>query len=247
MTTDIQVLGSVRILYDTERLQPPTENLLLPDYWQARDAVQAAFTGRGRALAVETPAGPAVLRRYRRGGMVARFNRQRYLYTGLESSRGFREWRLLRAMYRAGLPVPIPLAASCERRAGWYTAGLLTGRLEGTRTLADRLLADGPDGADWSQVGRTLRRFHDFGVEHADLNARNILLDPAGRVYLLDFDRGRRVAPKVVWRQGQLRRLRRSLEKFAGSLEPHWRRLMKGYLEHNEPELPADKWGEFRK
>ena len=55
-------------------------------------------------------------------------------------------------------------------------------------------------------------RFHDAGVFHADLNARNILL--AGiTVYLIDFDRARIGSPSVVNAKRNLQRLHRSLEK----------------------------------
>lgn len=223
-------LGATRILYDAGALPDLRDNCLLREYWMARDAVTGRLRGRAIALEVSTPAGPAVLRRFCRGGMVAGWLGDRYLYTGWARSRAFREWRLLGALRARDLPVPQPLAASCERAGPWYRAGLLTARIAGVETLADRFQAGHLEAGDWRAVGATLRRFHDAGVEHADLNARNILLDDSGRVYLIDFDRGRMVDPATVRRRRSLSRLRRSLNKLGGApTDGDWAMLRRGY------------------
>ena len=75
----------------------------------------------------------------------------------------------------------------------------------------EAVLAAGPmDDARWAAIGRCLRRFHDAGVQHADLNARNIMLGEQGEVWVLDFDRGRLRAPGA-WSGRVLDRLERSL------------------------------------
>ena len=68
------------------------------------------------------------------------------------------------------------------------------------------------DDARWAAIGRCLRRFHDAGVQHADLNAQNIMLGAQGEVWVLDFDRGRLREPGA-WRERVLDRLARSLAK----------------------------------
>ena len=55
--------------------------------------------------------------------------------------------------------------------------------------LAARLSKGPLSLTQWIAIGRCIRRFHDAGVCHADLNAHNILLTPE-QVYLIDFDRG---------------------------------------------------------
>jgi 3-deoxy-D-manno-octulosonic acid kinase len=57
-----------------------------------------------------------------------------------------------------------------------------------------------------------LRRFHEHGVQHADLNAHNVLLGRDGGVHLLDFDRGR-LRERGAWEDTVLARLHRSLVK----------------------------------
>lgn len=223
-------LGATRILCEDASLFEDRENWLHPEYWAARNAIAGHLTGRGVAWQVETPVGPAVLRRFRRGGMVAGLLGDRYMFTGWARSRAFREWRLLVMMRARGLPVPIPLAASCERAGPWYRAGLLTTLIPGTDTLADRVETGNLDDDEWRAVGSAIRKFHDAGVEHADLNCRNILLDGGGEVYLLDFDRGRLSSPGVVKRRHMLSRLRRSLDKAGRDPEgAGWKALMTGY------------------
>lgn len=222
--------GTTRILYEDGALSAPEESCLQPGYWAGRDAIAGGFRGRGTALKVNTPAGPAVLRRFRRGGMVAGLLGDRYLYTGWERSRAFREWRLLEKLNDRGLPVPKPLAASCERAGPWYRAGLLTEWIADTETFADRIGNGTINAEQWRAIGAAIRRFHDAGAEHADLNTRNILLDGAGRVYLVDFDRGRLVEPAKVRRQAMLNRLHRSLYKCDGDgIDAGWKHLVAAY------------------
>ena len=69
---------------------------------------------------------------------------------------------------------------------------------------------------------------------HADLNARNILVDSSGGIYLIDFDRARiREGAERAFRSN-LNRLRRSLEKFwppvlKEQLENSWSALLAAY------------------
>ena len=44
--------------------------------------------------------------------------------------------------------------------------------------------------APWEATGRLVARFHRAGLDHADLNAHNILFDGAGQGWMIDFDRG---------------------------------------------------------
>ena len=84
-----------------------------------------------------------------------------------------------------------------------------------------------------------MRRFHDLGVCHADLNAHNVLLSEES-VYLVDFDRCRLRAPGL-WRDANLVRLRRSLEKVTWALpaerfaESDWHALLDGYRQSTGP------------
>ena len=107
-----------------------------------------------------------------------------------------------------------PIAARYQRRLLTYGAELITERLPGARPLSEVLAEGGMDDARWAAIGRCLRHFHDAGVQHADLNAHNIMLGERREVWLLDFDRGRLRHPGA-WQRRVLDRLARSLAKIS--------------------------------
>ncbi len=184
------------------------------DAWFDRHAVADRHAGgRGGVVVFDAAFGPCVLRHYRRGGMVARVNRDRYLYTGARRTRSFREFDLLAGLLASGLHVPAPVAARFRREGPWYRADLVTRRIPGASTLAERFAAGQLDAACASRVGRTIAAFHAHGAWHADLNAHNVMTDVSGAVWLIDFDRGRLRKPAMAWQQANLDRLHRSFVK----------------------------------
>jgi 3-deoxy-D-manno-octulosonic acid kinase len=204
------------ILYDASRLRKPGAEVFDLEHWRAQGSLQEVAGGRASIAIVGTGAERWVLRHYRRGGLIARLSRDRYLWLGESRTRSFAEWRLLAELRRRGLPVPAPVAARYVRGALTYRADLLTEHLPNTRTLADTITGAQLPRESWQTIGQTIARFHREGVHHADLNAHNILLGPGtAQVYLLDFDRGR-IEPRGAWEQDVLARLRRSLEKIKG-------------------------------
>lgn len=200
------------ILFDPERVDRPGWELFDRDRWRARGALVAHTGGRGSIHFIEDGLHSWALRRYLRGGMAACVVHERFLYLGEERTRSFLELRLLARLGEMGLPVPVPVAAGYRRGGCTYVAELVTERLVGVATLIESLRAGRMNEARWSAVGRCLRRFHDAGVQHADLTANNILLGESDRVWVLDFDRGRLRAPGA-WRERVLDRLARSLAK----------------------------------
>jgi len=200
------------ILFDAERVTAAGVLLFDREHWKLRGALTEQAGGRGTIDFIEAEGRRWALRRYLRGGIAASFARDRYLFLGEERTRSFRELQLLGELRHLKLPVPAPVAACYRRGLLTYTAALITERLTAARTLDEVLAAGRLDDARWASIGRCLRRFHDAGVQHADLNARNIMLGGNGEVWLLDFDRGRLRTPGH-WRGRVLDRLARSLEK----------------------------------
>ncbi|WP_374011835.1 3-deoxy-D-manno-octulosonic acid kinase [Pseudoxanthomonas koreensis] len=224
--------GYGAILFDRQRLRQAGAELFSPAEWGER-ARPVDSGGRGGAWFVDAPFGACVLRHYLRGGLAARISRDRYLWHGVARTRSFAEFRLMRELLGRGLPVPRPLAASYQREGLRYRASILLERLEGVRSLADRALVAG-SGAPWEEAGRLIARFHREGLDHADLNAHNLLFDGNGRGWMIDFDRGRMRIPATGWREGNLRRLYRSLLKLRGGrardeLERDFARLRRAY------------------
>ncbi|MBI3561219.1 MAG: 3-deoxy-D-manno-octulosonic acid kinase [Gammaproteobacteria bacterium] len=202
------------ILYDGDVVGQVESEWFSVDYWRTRSAVVGQAQGRGTAWFISYQQQQWVLRNYRRGGQMAPLLGDRYLWTGLENSRAWREWRLLARLAGEGLPVAAPVAAQLCRRGIFYSAQLITVRLSQTRSLAQALRQGHLDSRSWQGLGRTLKQFHLHGVCHADLNAHNILLGEGNRLYLIDFDRATLRAPGA-WQQANLLRLRRSLYKLS--------------------------------
>ncbi len=183
-----------------------------PRYWVAQGALLGSARGRGATQFFEHEGRRYALRHYRRGGLIAKLSADRYLWLGENATRPLRELRLTMLMQNAGLPVPVAVAARYQRAGAGYTGDLITELLPDTLTLAQRLDAGELGLATWAAIGRCIRRFHDQGYCHPDLNAHNVLLRGESEVFLIDFDRARRRRPGL-WADGNLTRLLRSLEK----------------------------------
>ncbi len=224
--------GYGAILFDRQHLRQADATLFAPANWGER-ARPVGEGGRGSAWFIDAPFGQCVLRHYLRGGMAAHLSRDRYLWQGAERTRSFAEFRLMRKLIAQKLPVPRPLAAFYMRDGLRYRAALLMERLEGVRSLAERAQAAGR-AAPWEEAGRLIARFHRAGLDHADLNAHNILFDDAGHGWLIDLDRGALRIPATRWRERNLRRLLRSLLKLRGQrsrddVEKDFVRLRRAY------------------
>ncbi len=224
--------GADRYLYDAELVGEFSAELFDPVSSRDITAVHGLQMGRGGVRFFAFRGRDLVLRHYRRGGLVRHLVAD--LYPGLrpDGSRSFREWRLLAELWRLGLPVPRPVAAAFRPCGLLYRADLVTCQLHATRSLSS-LVRQPVDNEVWSRVGLTLRRFHDAQVFHADLNAHNILLDER-QAYLIDFDRGA-IRSGQAWKQANLARLKRSLDKISagyGNAEERdtgWQMLLDAY------------------
>ena len=200
------------ILFDATRTAQVDAEWFSPDAWASQGALRAQPGGRGGVAIIDTPAGEAVLRHYRRGGMVAALLGDSYLFTGGDRTRSSREYRLLAELAGRGLPVPPPLAARFTRHGLAYRAALITLRIPDARTLAERVGDGAFNEALARRVGELVARFHREGAWHADLNAHNILVNHDG-LFLIDFDRGRLRRPSARWRKANLARLKRTVVK----------------------------------
>jgi len=210
------------------------EALFEPQFWASRGQLTAVDAGRGAAWFIESGPDRWVLRHYRRGGFMARLSADRYLWAGEARVRAFAEYRLLGHLAQGGLPVPRPVAARYRRDGLSYRCDLIVERIQDARPMSTVLAAGALSEAAWRAVGAGIARLHRSGVDHADLNAHNILLDGRGGVSVIDFDRGR-VRGRGAWTVRNLARLRRSLTKISRNLAPDrfspeaWKSLLAGY------------------
>ncbi len=162
-----------------------------------RETLFARAPRRGRGAAPSVPlagGGAVVLRRYRHGGLTGTLAGTLFL----GPRRALAELRVNARAEQAGAPVPHVLCL-----AAWPVLGPLWSALIGTREEPGALsllglLAAAPRAHQRGRVARetgaALRRLHDAGIEHRDLQLGNVLWTESGgaaRVVVIDLDRAR--------------------------------------------------------
>ena len=175
-------------------------------------------------------------KRFRRRGLMAHLCREHYGWRPLPETRMWREFHILSELWRAGLPVPRPVAARCRYlRPLFYTGDLITLRLEGAVNLRDLLRRDALEARIWIEIGRVIGALHRHSVRHGDLNATNILVKTEGAVHVVDFDKSIYEKGPSIWKARNLSRLHASLTKLSGRYDPFyfeeadWARVLEGY------------------
>ena len=125
-----------------------------------------------------------VLRHYNRGGIPAKFIKDKYIWTSLTKTRAMQEMEMLQHMYNAGLPVPRPVAVRVHRNGLTYQADIVTVLIPNSKTLSSILLEIVIPSEEWQKIGQVIKKFHEYNCNHADLNAHNIMRDNQGEYYL---------------------------------------------------------------
>ena len=232
--------GSSYILYDEHFVSDPVSqffdgDFLVDDVPHVNAVSPEVGIGRANVVYFSHKNIPMVLKHYYRGGAVAALLNDRYFGFNIENTRSFREWRLLKKMRSFNLPVPDAVAAHVKKGLFYYQADLITRKLENTKTLSDTLNDGSVSSEQWGAVGICIKLFHQKNIYHADLNARNILLNKEGEVYLIDFDNSYIRSGSESWKMSNLARLKRSLLKFKKNEtdfsfeEQDWSALLVGY------------------
>ncbi|MDH5393686.1 MAG: 3-deoxy-D-manno-octulosonic acid kinase [Gammaproteobacteria bacterium] len=230
----LQKLNKRWLLFNPELMQAPCDEYFSCAAMKEKKAVIGSAGGRGETCFYQAENNTWALRHYLRGGLVAKILSDHYFGVRLKNTRAWKEWHLLNEMLALGLPVPKPVAASIIKKALFYQADLITEYIAETSTLAERLEKAGLENNIWFSIGACIRSFHENNVYHADLNAKNIMLDEQQKIYLIDFDQCR-FRSDGGWKIKNIERLRRSLDKFSAKdkdfffNEDNWAALMAGY------------------
>lgn len=218
------------------------------DYWQNQNAVTGQSRGRNITWFIGHKDDEWVLRHYYRGGMLANLLKDKYLFTGYEKTRCYRELALLEQMYQQGLPVPKPVAARVSRHGLFYRADILIEKIHHARDLVQTLKDEPISEAGWHAIGALAAKFHQAGIYHSDLNAHNILIDKSFEFWLIDFDKCENRTLHKSWQEANLARLKRSftkeknLHKNFHFDQQNWQWLLRGYQHffHKKIELVTD-------
>ena len=236
MTETVEKTATGAILYDKAVINQISEERFSANGWLHAEVLtgQLRAGGRGNTMFVGNVPRQFVLKHYVRGGMIGKLVKDAYVYSGEDETRSFVEWRLLAKMVASGLRVPRPAAARYVRSGTFYRADIITVRIPDVVPLS-QFIAEPRSDDFWQALGNAIYEFHEAGVFHADMNAYNLQIDSRGRLWMLDFDKGKLMQPGP-WRQQTLERLHRSLQKIKG-LDPRlhvdpssWENLLEGYF-----------------
>ena len=133
--------------------------------------------------------GPVVIKYYRRGGLISRFNKKLYLRSG--KTRGQREYERLEQVRRFGVRAPRPIAFA-HRGGLLYRCWLITEEVDQHRTLAELSLTDLKLAVSLtSLVAAEIDRLVHHRLHHVDLHPGNVLIDHREQIFLIDFDKTR--------------------------------------------------------
>ncbi len=205
-------------------------SLLHQKYLNVRDS-----NGRGAVYVFKFNQYDLVLRHYYRGGHIHKFTKDTYVWRGLHNTRAVEELDLLSLMLNKQLPVPTPIAAHIKKMGLTYTADIVTQLIPNTQSISSFLKQDALQKEYWHKIGLVIQKFHNHSINHADLNAHNILIDDKNNIFLIDFDKSKVDKSTSNWRQRNLERFQRSLLKLKNTnstfnySEKDYSLLLEGY------------------
>lgn len=241
MITTLNPVSGTEIWFD-EQLAPQLHSAYFePDYWRQQGKIVGVATGRASAWFIQHEPENMLLRHYYRGGLVGKFNRDRFAKEAIIKSRAMAEFALLLQLRELDLPVPKPIAARYQRAAIWgYRADILVAVIAGAQDVFKLLLQRPLSAVEWQRIGAAVKQLHAAGVYHSDLNCHNLMLDDQGKAWIVDFDKCGFRPSNVEWQQANLQRLLRSLLKeqaragkaqqpFHWQQDSDWSEFLQGY------------------
>lgn len=207
--------GSV-VLYNTERFSRALSqaNLCRPGIFLDLFSQPLHNQGRGQTALFPLPGEETqvFLRSLKRGGLLGPYLDR----LGVRLQRAVDELRLNSTLHSLGAPVPEPVLVLIEKNKGGTVGTVyIKNSLDGLGLLQSKL--------SWGQKkhaielsAQAIRKFHDLGGCHPDLQLRNLLItqDAEPRAYVIDLDRAKLGSlPSAKRRASELMRLYRSLAK----------------------------------
>ncbi|RQW61731.1 3-deoxy-D-manno-octulosonic acid kinase [Vibrio viridaestus] len=210
-----------KIWYNEDLLSADPRHCFSPDYWQLEDRIIGSAKGRGTTWFIQLHSLAGALRHYRRGGLFGKLVSDHYWFSGWKNTRSFQEFTILENLHAQGVHVPRPIAARAVKRTFCYQADLITEKVPHARDLVSILKEKPLSGLMYQKIGQEIRKMHDAGVNHTDLNIHNILVDEQDKIWIIDFDKCS-IEKNERFKQGNLSRLKRSFEKEKMKWDIHW-------------------------
>jgi 3-deoxy-D-manno-octulosonic acid kinase len=156
--------------------------------------------------------GPVVVKYYTRGGLIHYLVKRRYLKWG--KTRSQIEYELLQKIRKIGINAPEPVVQAYRGHL-FYKAWLVTREIRHPLSLVrlsmqDETLARRAANSVTEQISLLIQN----NILHVDLHPGNVVVDDQGRVFLVDFDKGRIYSgSKTDLRDRYIARWRRAIIK----------------------------------
>lgn len=173
---------------------------------------------------------PVSLKLYSHGGIFKYLFPKYFFFT----NRFLHEFHLYRDILKNELPIPEYLGGFWRKERGFYKCGVITRYISDTITLEiflnDVLTPIEDKYHILIKSGKAIKKMHDLGIFHYDLQIRNILVHKQSKsIYLIDFDKAKRMPPlNLFCRSLNLMRLKRSFIKRDITID-FFAHLVKGY------------------
>jgi 3-deoxy-D-manno-octulosonic acid kinase len=239
-------LGPVDVVAQADAVAMITERFKSADSLYdaaAKDPASEHMEGRRRVYFL--PVGDNrrwVIRRLHHGGVLAGLTRDLFWRGG--TPRPLNELLLAAALRTEGINTPSVVAACVYPRGCFYRGEVareeIRHAVDLARFLFDPQRQDSLRRAALHATGVLVRRLHDVGIHHPDLNLRNILVSyerDALQTHVIDLEKCRR-RPRLSSRERHrmLARLRHSARRFAAYsgirlAAADWEEFQRGYGE----------------
>ncbi|MBT1451901.1 3-deoxy-D-manno-octulosonic acid kinase [Glaciecola sp. XM2] len=190
------------------------------DYLEGKECITRTAQGRAEVYFFNHHQTELVLRHYYRGGLLGKVNKDWFLYTGIENTRGFLELDVLDFLRSKNVDVSNAVAARIVRQGMFYRADIMTVAVPHAQELHEMLKLHPVDDEIWSAIGTALGKLHNLDVRHDDINVKNILIRDNNEVVLIDFDKCQQ-QPYGNWKSANIARFYRSLIKQHGLHKPY--------------------------
>ena len=168
--------------------------------------------GRGKIAFVERSRRRVALKQLCRGGVAGGIWRERFL----SRERVIENLSIPKLARDRGVATPPALALLVvSGPPGLWRGWLAIETVPAARDVRKRMVERVTTPVEWAEVLSAARRLHDAGIEHPDLNLGNLMIDAAGRGWVVDLDgcTVHAAALDVDRRIDNLRRIERSYLK----------------------------------
>ncbi|MBL7002395.1 MAG: 3-deoxy-D-manno-octulosonic acid kinase [Gammaproteobacteria bacterium] len=201
------------------------------EYWLKQVDSVALTAGRGSSVKFELDEHAYVLRNFLRGGLIAKLFYDQYLWFGEYASRAYQESRVIQYAIDQQVPVAPCIAYCIEKQGLFYRQSIITKFIENQGTLADVLQRQALTQTQWTGIAKVIIQLHQALINHADLNANNILLDDQWGAHIIDFDKATIMTDRSSWCDQNLQRLKRSLDKLKPTYydQQQWKMFLTAY------------------